>query len=68
MSSAQLDRAPETIFPSLDEASSCRRHFAIMGATIDIHSTLEDTNGGFSIVELRVPLVIKTAAIEQVAS
>ena len=55
MSSAQLDRAPETIFPSLDEASSCRRHFAIMGATIDIHSTLDDTNGGFSIVELRVP-------------
>jgi quercetin 2,3-dioxygenase len=26
-----------------------------MGTTIDIHTTLEETNDGFSIIELRVP-------------
>jgi len=55
MGTTQLVRAPETVFASLDEASSRRRHFAVMGATIDIHATLGETNGGFSIVELRVP-------------
>ena len=54
-SSTQLDRAPVETFTSLEEASSSRRHFAIMGATIDIHATLEDTADSFSLIELRVP-------------
>ena len=35
-------------------ASSGRRHFALMGCTVDIHATLEDT-GSTSLVEVGIP-------------
>lgn len=54
-SNASMNRAPELTYTSLREASSYRRHFAVMGVTIDIHATQEETDGGFSQMELRVP-------------
>ncbi|HEY8998128.1 MAG TPA: cupin domain-containing protein [Edaphobacter sp.] len=62
MRSAQLDRAPETptertttTLDLFEQLSSKRRHFAVLGATIDIHVTREETAGAFSQIELRVP-------------
>jgi quercetin dioxygenase-like cupin family protein len=55
MNITQMERAPENSTTSLYEMASRRRHLAVMGATIDIHATLEDTNSTFSQIELRVP-------------
>ena len=54
-SSIQMERAPQISSASIHEMASRRRHMAVLGATIDIHATLEETGGGFSQIELRVP-------------
>jgi len=45
--------------PSLDHSfappASLRRHFAILGGTVDIHATLEDTGNCYSIIEVGIP-------------
>jgi quercetin dioxygenase-like cupin family protein len=58
MSTPPIDRAPEAAISTdsiLHDAFTQRRHLAVMGATIDIHATLDDTHGAFSTIELRVP-------------
>jgi quercetin dioxygenase-like cupin family protein len=53
MSSATLNLASfEVPVPSV---SVNRRHFAVLGATIDIHATLDDTGNTTSIIELGIP-------------
>lgn len=53
MSSSTIDWALSQHFePS---ASSSRRRFAVLGATIDIHATLDDTGNSTSIIELGIP-------------
>ena len=53
MSTATFDRAP--LEAPVSTASSDRRRFAVLGATIDIHATLEDTGSSTSIIELGIP-------------
>jgi len=60
MGSTQLNGPSADTFDAntvelFERLSSNRRHFAVLGATIDIHATLEDTAGAFSQIELRVP-------------
>jgi len=53
MSTATLNLASfEVPVPSV---SVKRRHFAVLGATIDIHATLDDTGNTTSIIELGIP-------------
>jgi quercetin dioxygenase-like cupin family protein len=53
MSTATFDRTP--LGAPVPTASSNRRRFAVLGATIDIHATLEDTGSSTSIIELGIP-------------
>jgi quercetin dioxygenase-like cupin family protein len=53
MSTSTIHRAPSQ-FP-VPSASSDRRRFAVLGATIDIHATLDDTGNTTSIIELGIP-------------
>ncbi|WP_051978223.1 cupin domain-containing protein [Edaphobacter aggregans] len=54
MSSAAFDRALPPLHP-VPSASSSRRRFAVLGATIDIHATLDDTGSSTSVIELGIP-------------
>jgi len=53
MSTVTFDRVP--LKAPVSTASSDRRRFAVLGATIDIHATLEDTGSTTSIIELGIP-------------
>jgi len=53
MSTVTFDRVP--LKAPVSTASSDRRRFAVLGATIDIHATLEDTGSTTSTIELGIP-------------
>jgi len=52
MSMTALDRAS---LDSFAPPASLRRHFAILGGTVDIHATLEETGNSYSIIEVGIP-------------
>lgn len=53
MSTTTMDRA--LLNDPAPSSASNRRHFAVLGATIDIHATLDDTGNSTSVIELGIP-------------
>jgi quercetin dioxygenase-like cupin family protein len=53
MSTTTIDRA--LLDDPAPSSTSDRRHFAVLGATIDIHATLDDTGNSTSVIELGIP-------------
>ncbi|HEX7159275.1 MAG TPA: cupin domain-containing protein [Edaphobacter sp.] len=55
MSTAILDHVPEEAPEAPATAEASPRHLAVLGATIDIRATMEETEGNLSLIELTVP-------------